>query len=265
MGMAQASNYLVALDDGHGLTDAQGNFSPTPGKRTPNIPGVGVIYENEFNRKVVQYLDEALKRCGFKTILTAPGDYDHSLASRCKRANDANADIFISCHYNHSGQSHPGNPGAQGVETYYYPETRSKRLAESVHKYVRTGTDQVDRGVKEWGELYVLRNTRMPACLIEFGFMDDEKWNYREAKLMKNEAFQRESAEQTAMGVCDYFGVKYIPPNNEPPKVYTYQILKKEGSNYKEVVWTAYRSIQMQTIEKLLDAGEGEILIKKVK
>lgn len=66
--------YLIALDDGHGLSP-----NPTPGKRTPNIPEIGVIYENQFNRAVVNFLSTELKRCGFRTLLVAPTDVDTPL------------------------------------------------------------------------------------------------------------------------------------------------------------------------------------------
>lgn len=75
-------SYLVALDDGHGST--------TPGKRTPVIPELGrSIKENEFNKAVVNYLNQELKRCGFRTLLVADGDSDVPLSTRTKRANAA--------------------------------------------------------------------------------------------------------------------------------------------------------------------------------
>lgn len=85
---------LICLDDGHGMN--------TPGKRTPPIPKLGgrVIQENEFNREVVRFLDVELERCGFQTLLVAPGDEDVALSIRTNRANAANADLYISVHYN---------------------------------------------------------------------------------------------------------------------------------------------------------------------
>ena len=68
-------NFLVALDDGHGMT--------TAGKRTPKIVELNnkVIHENEFNKEVVTYLNEALIRCKINTLLVAPTDADTSLAT----------------------------------------------------------------------------------------------------------------------------------------------------------------------------------------
>ncbi|OAT82459.1 hypothetical protein A6P54_07860 [Bacillus sp. MKU004] len=73
--MVKAIDYLIALDDGHGLG--------TSGKRTPYIPSIGrQIRENEFNEKVTLYLKGELERCGFRTLLTAPTDGDTPLKER---------------------------------------------------------------------------------------------------------------------------------------------------------------------------------------
>lgn len=187
---------LIALDDGHGLSP-----NPTPGKRTPNIPGIGVIYENQFNRAVVNFLNVELKRCGFRTILVAPTDIDTPLEQRVAVANRNNADAYISVHYNAGGGS--------GIETYYYPtSSKGERLARLIHAQVIQGTSQKDRGVKT-SNFYVLRKTSMPAALIEYGFMDDP--GLIEARRMINTAFQKECAVETAKGICQYFGVKYVP------------------------------------------------------
>jgi hypothetical protein len=111
------------------------------------------------------------------------------------------------------------NTGGEGVETYYYPgSVNGHKLANSIHEYVIKGTSQKDRGVKT-ANFHVLRETTMPACLIEFGFMDDPA--LREARLMINEVFQKECAVQTAQGICEYFEVKYVPVYHPVPPVQT--------------------------------------------
>jgi N-acetylmuramoyl-L-alanine amidase len=199
-------SYLIAIDDGHGQS--------TSGKRTPNIAGVGVIKENTFNRAVASLLNIELKRCGFRTLLVAPTDYDTPLGTRTALANRNNASAYISIHYNAGGGT--------GVETYHYPGSSSgKKLATLVHKYVRGGTAQRDRGVKS-ANFQVLRETHMPACLVEYGFMDDP--SRTEAKRMIDTNFQKECAVETAKGICEYFGVKYVPENPvipvDPPPFY---------------------------------------------
>lgn len=218
-----ANKYLIALDDGHGMN--------TPGKRTPPltkdlyIDGKlvrkkgEVIKENEFNRAVVKYLAEALKRCGFDVLLVAPTDEDTHLSTRVSRANNANADAYVSKHYNALGSR--WQTKAKGLVTiiHYNHQSKTKVLANNVHEElwklhsnhnctnygVRTDTD-----ISGYS-LYVLRNTKMPAILTESGFMD----NMTEAVDMLDTNFQQADAEATCKGICKAFGVTYVKPNEE--------------------------------------------------
>jgi len=191
------SKFLVALCDGHGMS--------TAGKRTPSINGK-VTHENEFNRAVVGYLDIELKRCGFNTLLVAPGDSDVSLSSRVTLANVKGADAYVSIHYNAFDGSF-GGADPSGLSVHVYPNsTNGKKLGNSILKYLKTGTNQINRGLKE-SNFYVLHHTSMPAILSENGFMD----NKREALLMLDVNFQKEVAREHCQGICEYFGVKHIP------------------------------------------------------
>jgi len=231
-------SYLVALCDGHGLKP-----TPTPGKRTPRIPQLGgrVIYENEFNRAVVKYLDAELKRCGFRTLLVAPTDYDTPLGERTRKANGAGAHLYVSCHYNAGG--------GEGLETFHYLwSAKGKRAAQMIHRHLmNSGVKRKDRGVKT-ANFHVLRETKMPAVLIEYGFMDDPGLD--EAAQMLDPKVQKDFAVATAKGICEYFGVKYVPesqPKPEPqqdPKP-MYRIL----ADGKFVVDTAYVSKIIQAVK----------------
>lgn len=219
---------LIAIDDGHGEN--------TLGKRTPAISQLGgrVIRENEFNRKVADQLSVALQRCGFRTLFVAPGNSDISLSTRTATANKANAAAYVSIHYNAGG--------GEGVETYHYPgSSTGKRLAEAIHWHVRQGTKQKDRGVKS-ANFQVLRETKMPAALVEYGFMDDP--GLEEARLMIDPKFIFECGEETAKGICDYFKVKYVepvpvippPPPPVESELYTVQVgAFKDKSNAEDL------------------------------
>lgn len=207
------AKYLIALDDGHGMQ--------TAGKRTPPIPELNnrVIHENEFNRAVVNYLSEELKRCGIKTILVAPTDSDTSLSARTNLANSKKVDLYISVHYNAFDGSF-GGKDPSGLSVHYYPRsTKSRKLAECVHNYLKQGAKQIDRGIVE-SNFYVLRKTKMPAILTENGFMD----NKREAMLMIDEDFRKEVAREHAKGICEYLGVKYINEKKESDVIYRVQV-----------------------------------------
>ena len=90
-----------------------------------------------------------------------------SLEERVWRANWWGADWFISIHCNSST-----NPNASGSEIYVYrSQTRAYYMAQDILGQITTQLDLRDRGVRINPEFYVLRNTRMPAMLIELAFI----------------------------------------------------------------------------------------------
>lgn len=237
MALITASNPVIALDDGHGMG--------TAGKRTPTLPAGlksetgSFMHENEFNRAVVKYLDVELKRCGFRTVFVAPTDGDTSLSQRCRTANNAGADLYISVHAN-ALTGKWGN--ARGIETLSGSNPRSKQIARVIHNHIKDGTPQLDRGIKDGSWLAIVKQTNMPAILVEAGFMD----NLEEAKLLLTDAYRRETAREIAEGICEVFGRKYIPATKaaqkpasvKTPAVSTGQvgvvkIVVKEGLNLR--------------------------------
>jgi N-acetylmuramoyl-L-alanine amidase len=196
--------FLIAIDDGHGIE--------TAGKRTPTLPDGTVMRENEFNRRVAHLLAEHLMRCGLEILLVSPLDVDTPLKVRTDTANKAKADLYISIHANASGSG--GFNSARGIETYHYPgSTKGKKAAEVIHKHLIGGTKLPDRGVKSQ-DFHVLRETSMPAVLVECAFMT----NLEDAKLLLTDAYREECAEELARGICEYFGVVYVDENIEPVK-----------------------------------------------
>jgi N-acetylmuramoyl-L-alanine amidase len=209
--MNDGSKFLIALDDGHGMN--------TAGKRTPVFPEGGFMKENEFNSRVVELLNEELKRCGFRTLLTAPTDEDTSLYRRVKRANDANVDLFLSVHAN-AFKGVWGDWG--GITTFaYVSDEQSKKYGQIIHRWLLKGTEMRDRGVKDGSWLYVIRKTKknIPAFLVECGFMD----NLREARLLKSEAYRKECAVELAKAMCEIFNVEYVE-EDKTSKLYKVQV-----------------------------------------
>ena len=99
-----------------------------------------------------------------------------SLSARVGDANRWGADYFISLHTNAAA-----SPSATGSEAYVYSRgSRAFDFAESILTNLTAATGLRDRGVKTRPGLYVLRKTRMPATLIELGFIT----NPRDASLM---------------------------------------------------------------------------------
>lgn len=212
MGMMDRKKIRVALDDGHG--------KETAGKCTPAFPDGSVMKENAFNAQTVEYLKEALERCGFAVLLVAPEEADTPLKTRVVRANDANADAYISIHANAYGTDWNS---ANGIESIVYEKvmghSKTYELAQGIHENLIAKTGRRDRGIKRSAELYVLKHTKMHAVLLECGFMT----NREEAELLRSEAYRRNCAESICRGVCAFYKTEYIAPE------------KKDGERYNEV------------------------------
>lgn len=102
-----------------------------------------------------------------------------SLAARVSEANAWGADYFISLHANASTI-----PSASGSEALVYQTgTTAARLGENILQGLHATTGLPNRGVVARPDLYVLRRTRMPAVLMELGFIT----NSGDANLMANE------------------------------------------------------------------------------
>lgn len=99
-----------------------------------------------------------------------------SLQGICDAANDWGADFFVSIHCNASGLGR-----AHGTETYFFPcSFHGQRLAFSVQREIVRQLGTNNRGLK-MGLFYVLKNTEMPAILVETAFID----NVNDNKLLK--------------------------------------------------------------------------------
>lgn len=174
----------VAVNKGHGMK--------TQGKQTPDG-----YKEYLFNHQVIEFIEMLLIINGYdvQPCYTKSSVKELTLTQIAKVANASQADYFISVHYN--AFSVGWNDAVGGIETYYY--NSGKKLAEYIHKELIKGTPLKNRGVKR-ANFTVLKNTSMPAVLVECGFMT----NRNEAKLMKSLGYQYECAEEIVAGICLY-------------------------------------------------------------
>lgn len=125
------------------------------------------------------------------------GSVSNSLRARYSSANEWKADIFVSIHCNAGGGS--------GCEVYCY---KSGGQAETLAKNILSGmiwnTDLISRGVKT-ANYAVLKNTNMPAVLVETAFIDNEN----DAAFLGSEDGQKQIAKGIAEGIMEYLGVDY--------------------------------------------------------
>lgn len=222
---------LIAIDDGHGLETA-GKRTPVFTDGTKGETGKPWMHENEFNRAVANLLKVNLERCGFRTLMVAPTDADTPLKTRTDLANNAKADFYISIHANAlNGIWGP----QQGVSTFHYPGSEKGRAAAIIiQRQLVKGTQQKDRGVLS-ENFHVLRETKMPAVLVECAFMD----NLNEAKLLMSAGFREECANEICQGICEYFGVAYVPALAEPTVLELVVYLHREQIISDVTKWTS--------------------------
>lgn len=179
------------IDAGHG-----GHDHGTEGK---------LCKEKDVNLNITRQLVALLARHkpGIKVITTRNRDEYVSLQARCRKANRAHADLFLSIHVN----SAP-NRRLRGTETFYGCRggksrtaiQKSELLARLLQKCYHDAGRPIDRGVKT-NPLYVTTNASMPAVLTEVAFMS----NTHDERYLASEAGQREIARMIFNGLMEYY------------------------------------------------------------
>lgn len=182
----------ICLDEGHGKS--------TSGKRSPDSS----LMEYEFNRDVGRRLKAILERHGVEVIETVTDDTDVSLPERCNIANKNNVDYFVSIHANADGMGYNWT-SAKGWEIHIVGKGgKAEKLAEAIHKHSIPILGLKDRGVRI-SNFQVLRDTDMPAVLIEHGFYT----NKEECGILKTEEFRQKCAEADSKGILEFLGINY--------------------------------------------------------
>lgn len=167
----------IVIDAGHGGYDRGG------------IPGQKVA-EKEMTLDVAQRLQKVLAASGYRVVMTRDSDVFVTLGNRVAIANSYPNAIFVSIHFNSAKRT-----GAGGIETYFYDRS-SLQLASAIHYFVAGGAPSSNRNVRRRG-YYVLRKTRIPAVLVECGFLT----NPTEAALAQTASYRQKLAEEIAAGV----------------------------------------------------------------
>ncbi len=136
----------------------------------PDTGARGIKFEDNLTLDVGNRVVSKLSALGHQVILCKPNSAStvlQSLAQRCNTANANRVDVFVSIHFN------AFNGKANGTEIFAGSET-SRRIAKPVlDEIVKLGF--FNRGVKSGSHLYVVRNTNMPAILVESCFLDSQK------------------------------------------------------------------------------------------
>lgn len=189
----------VVLDAGHGIPD--GGAVAEDGTE-----------EADINLKITSFLQGFLEKGGSYVTLTRAdenGIFDEDaknikqkkrsdIKNREKMMNGSDADVFISIHLN----KFPENKYS-GPQVFHSKNEESKLLAEKIQKrMIEFLNPDSKREIKpSGGEIYLLKNAKIPAVLVECGFLSNPK----ELSLLKDEEYQKQTAWAIYCGICDYF------------------------------------------------------------
>lgn len=156
---------IIALDAGHGIK--------TAGKRCLKSIDPNQTREWWLNDRIMDMVEADLQRyhCTVLRVDDTTGAQDVPMSKRVSTANSAGADVYLSMHHN-AGLS--GRPG--GGTVVFYSSSKPERPGQAQRLYdaivSRTGLrgNRSQKVIKKG--FYVIKNTKMPAFLVENGFMD---------------------------------------------------------------------------------------------
>jgi len=178
------NKFYVVIDPGHGGPDS-------------GAIGIGGLRETDVVLDVSKIVTNILNKKGVKVKMTRTNEIDLDLGPRVSMANNTKADIFVSIHANASvGKKRNIN----GLETFYYSGWKGRLLAEKIQKQIiKVSPGSPDRGVRR-GSYFVIKQTNMPAVLVEIGFVTGKLDGSRLSKDMHRERV----AYAIARGILEY-------------------------------------------------------------
>ncbi len=181
----------IGLDPGHGLK--------TSGKQTPD--GIKEWTLNDKVRdKVVKYLADY--DCEIIHTDGNEGNKDEKLSDRLSAYINKGCAAFVSIHHN-------ANTGkwnnATGVEVFTdnNPTAKDNALAKCIYTRLVDYTGMKGRGIKKKA-FVVINQNRIPAVLVEGGFMDGRA----DYKIITSDAGQTAYAKAVAEGLIEFLGLK---------------------------------------------------------
>ncbi|HEY4432329.1 MAG TPA: N-acetylmuramoyl-L-alanine amidase [Paenibacillus sp.] len=174
---------LIVVDPGHGGSD----------------PGMlGTTYntmEKDLNLHTALYLRDALLAKGARVEMTRTReDQKPTLARRAQMSETLRADAFVSIHYNSSPKK------VSGTLTFFYSESDDLKLARAIETRLGQGIGLKSNGLS-FGDYHILRENRIPATLVELGFLT----NPTDESIVRKSSYQKKAAKAIAEGLADYF------------------------------------------------------------
>ncbi|WP_261058525.1 N-acetylmuramoyl-L-alanine amidase [Streptococcus mitis] len=196
----------IFLDPGHGGRDSGAYYYN--------------VAEKDLNIQVYRKLRKKLEELGYKVLTSRDSDIDVDFVTeRSRMVNKTNSDIFISIHFNATGNAYSKS---SGIQTYSYSDdpdypskinpywhnhpdriSESKRLAAAIHSSLLAETGAKDAGLLE-RSFAVLRETAKPAVLLELGYID----NFAENQQIRDSHYQDKLVAGIVKGIQKYYAGK---------------------------------------------------------
>ncbi|WP_150275563.1 N-acetylmuramoyl-L-alanine amidase CwlD [Paenibacillus tepidiphilus] len=191
------SGKVIAIDAGHGGPDGGA------------VSREGLI-EKDINLAVSLYLRDYLQQAGAIVVMTREGDHDlareetkgyskrktEDLKQRVRSIEEKGTELFVSVHMN----SVPSNRWS-GAQTFYYPSNAGNKLyADYVQEELKVTLENTDRVAKTANTVYLLKALKMPAVLVEVGFLSHPE----ESVLLGDDVYQRKVATAIYRGILRY-------------------------------------------------------------
>lgn len=188
----------IVIDPGHGGKDNGTHSTKTPPYK-----------EKELNLATAKLIQRYLQKLNYRVLMTRTEDEAVDLQDRAAFANQCKCDLFVSIHYN----SAP-NKDAHGIEVYFYQSKdnpqrtlASEKLAQQTLNSIVEKTQAKPRGARK-GNFAVIRETNMPAILIEGGFLT----NAKERDNILTLEYRKKLAQGIVQGIEHYFAAQKLAP-----------------------------------------------------
>ncbi|MDN6293483.1 MAG: N-acetylmuramoyl-L-alanine amidase [Alkalibacterium gilvum] len=172
----------IVIDPGHGGYD-------------PGAVASSGFLEKDITLNTAQLLSDQLEKSGANVIMTRNTDEFISLNDRVYYAHRANADAFISLHYDAVQVANT----VSGTTTYYYSESE-KNLAEVINNQLTASVPLSNNGVRH-GNYQVLRQNTRPSVLLELGYLNND----HDINVVNTHAYQSSVASAVYSALDLYF------------------------------------------------------------
>ena len=196
--LKQNGEFILIIDPGHGGFD-------------PGAVASDGTTESKINLAVGLQMEEMARLLGVETDMTRREDVstesdanaavrqrkNSDLKNRVEQINGISGGVLVSLHQN----SLPQVPAVHGAQVFYSEVEDSRELAETVQSALDTVINDRNKEVKAaGGGVYLLKNAKIPAILVECGFLS----NGDETALLNTQAHQNRLALTILASVLEH-------------------------------------------------------------